>query len=336
VLLKPSTRYIISLIIIAGFLGVACRNIDWHSFLDSLLAANVIMIISMMIVWCSLLAIRPARLLLLVRALEANEPCSYFTMVSANIIATAANNLFPARAGDIVLPLILRNSASARARYVVPALVLDRIMDTVGALATFFVSATVVPSIPSWAISVSEFALVILCSCLIAFAVIVHLRLKVLLIVTTCLSKIRPRSRDKWIVILADSLNGIAAAVRAGWMVWAALGLTILMWIMIVVFYLFGIWAVWPEGSFASAAFMAGAVTLSFLIPLTPGGIGVFHAAAVLALTLFMVPPELGLAIAAITHGLPFISIFVIASIVAIKRPKEPLNKSSDWVSCTL
>jgi hypothetical protein len=91
---------------------------------------------------------------------------------------------------------------------------------------------------------------------------------------------------------------------------------------MIVVFYLFGIWAVWPEGSFASAAFMAGAVTLSFLIPLTPGGIGVFHAAAVLALTLFMVPPELGLAIAAITHGLPFISIFVIASIVAIKRPK--------------
>jgi uncharacterized membrane protein YbhN (UPF0104 family) len=89
----------------------------------------------------------------------------------------------------------------------------------------------------------------------------------------------------------------------------------VIMWGLTATSYWLGVKAVWPTAPFAAGGFAAAAVALSFALPATPGGVGVFHAVAVLALSLYGVPMEAALAAAIVCHALQLTSVLLLAGV---------------------
>jgi uncharacterized membrane protein YbhN (UPF0104 family) len=88
--------------------------------------------------------------------------------------------------------------------------------------------------------------------------------------------------------------------------------------------FFFGVRAVWPGTTMVMGAFLLGVVALAFLVPAAPGGVGVFHAAAVFALAVFAVPAEAALAYALLTHALTFVAVFAVALIWVLSNGLDP------------
>ena len=93
--------------------------------------------------------------------------------------------------------------------------------------------------------------------------------------------------------------------------------LSICLWSLISLSFWFGIRAMWPSAPLAAGAFVAASVSLSFVLPFVPGGLGVFQGAAVLAASLYGIPTEAALAFAIVTHGFQLASVLVCAMIAA-------------------
>jgi uncharacterized membrane protein YbhN (UPF0104 family) len=79
--------------------------------------------------------------------------------------------------------------------------------------------------------------------------------------------------------------------------------------------YWLGLRAVFIEPSVALASFTMAAVTLSFVVPLGPGGLGAFEAAAVVALSLFDVQLEAAIAFAILAHAFQLGTALLLAAI---------------------
>ena len=54
-------------------------------------------------------------------------------------------------------------------------------------------------------------------------------------------------------------------------------------------------------------------------MPVTPRGLGAYHATAVVALSLFGIPLEQGVVFAILTHGLPYLTSLALGYAVSIK-----------------
>ena len=100
--------------------------------------------------------------------------------------------------------------------------------------------------------------------------------------------------------MIHDLIDGFAI-VDSLRVVVPALLLSVVFWCGTALSYWLGAIAIYPETALSAAALAAAVVALSFVIPV-PGGIGVFHASWVLALSLHGIPAETALAIAIVVH----------------------------------
>ena len=91
-----------------------------------------------------------------------------------------------------------------------------------------------------------------------------------------------------------------------------------LIWGFVGLSYWEGLTAVVPGASPASAAFNMAAVTLSFVVPLGPAGLGSFEAASVLSLGVFGVPLEGAVAFAIIAHTMQFVCVILFAGLAVL------------------
>jgi len=305
-------------ILFAAF-GWGATHLDWRLIGQHIASASSTMLIAMAMVWAVGLFIRPLRMLILIRALLPVPWKQYWAVWTADVLALVANSIAPMRAGDAFIPFMLRKSLGTRAVHLFPIVLVDRFFDFVTVAVIFVVTLVAAPTVVPWAEGV-VFALIGGLALLVfGLWFTIHKRSVWVALLDRLSNRSLGRGEDGWAAKLHDLITGFAV-VDSLRVVAPAMLLSVVAWAMISAAYWLGSIAIFPQTQPVAAAFAAAAIALSFVVPLTPGGIGVFHAAMVVALSLYGIPAETALAIAIVIHAVLLCTAFAVAIVAVVAQ----------------
>ena len=302
-----------------AIVGWAATKLDWRLIGQQLAGASLPAELAMALAWLAVLFIRPVRLLMLVRKMAPDINGGYWPIWSSNTIAMATNSILPLRAGDLTMAFVLRRSIGISAARAYSVVLVDRFFDFVTVIVIFVSMLSLAPTVASWAHELRVTLLAALVALAAGLWVIIALRAYWIALVDRLLSGLPPPRSERWRARVRDLFAGLEQIDSLGAVVPIAL-LSVGLWAMTAVSYWFGAIAVWPEVSAAAAAFAVAAVALSFIVPVAPGGVGVFHGAVVLSLALFKVPLAPALAFALVAHAFQLGSVLLLGALAIIRQ----------------
>lgn len=308
---------LVLLVFLLGLVGWAIARLDLHAVGQKLASASKLELAGMALAWLAALFIRPVRLLVLIRAIAPEVPRRYWAVWSADMIAMAVNSIIPVRAGDATMALVLRRFLGMSTARGFSAVFVDRFFDLATVVVLFVSALSVAPKVAPWAVNLPITLPIGLALFVGGVWLTVRLHKVWLRLLDRLLAPIAAERRERWSGRAHDLFEGLLAVNKPGVMA-SALLLSIVLWGMTATSYWLGTIAVWPGVPPAGGAFVAGAVALSFVFPAAPGAIGVFHTVTVLALSLFGVPIEAGLACAIICHAFQLSSVLVLAGVALV------------------
>ena len=210
------------------------------------------------------------------------------------------SNLLPFRLGEIGRAIILSRSSSGRVISILSSIFTERLYDMVLAVTLLFILFPYAVDLPG-AVRVALILGVILG--LVVFGLITLLRKSEF--VEAILRRL-PGGLDRW-GNFWDQMRSGFRALEDGKVFSASAFFMLLSWALAGLEYWLVIRAVTADVRLEWAFFMLTVTLLGGAIPSSPGYIGVFEAAGVLALTVFNVSQADGLAAAIILHAITFI-----------------------------
>ena len=305
-------------VLVAALVWGATR-LDWRLIVQHVTSASPALLVAAAMAWTFGMFIRPLRMLILTRALLPVPWHHYWTVWSADMLALAANSIVPMRAGDALVPFMLRKALGTRALRLFPILLVDRFFDLVTVSVLFVATLAAAPTVVPWAESV-VFPLLGGLALLVFGLWFVIRKRHLWAVLLDGLSNHSLRRGEEGLTAKVHDLIAGFAVVDSLRVAAPALLLSIGVWAMTSVSYWLGSMAIFPQTPPAAAAFAAAVVALSFVVPLTPGGVGIFHAAMVLALSLYGMPAETALAVAIVIHGVLLCTVFALAFIAVVAQ----------------
>ena len=304
------------LIIICIFsLGAAwaLSRLDWADFQRRILEASPTDLALMLVLWVAALLLRPLRFQFLLRVLgHARVP--YAQVWAANMLGMAVNSFTAMRAGDVVVALFLRHRLGIDIHRTITVIATDALCDFLCVTILFMSALSFAPISPAWTSHAAPLLLVVSVAALATLALAIRFRPSVLAGIDRLLGRMERGWGERLRGMAHDVLAGLAAISH--WRVCLPLILiSAAIWTVICGSYWFGMRAVFIAPSVAAASFTMAAVTLSFAVPLGPGGLGAFEAAAVVALSVFGVPLEAAVPFAVIAHAFQLGSALLLATL---------------------
>lgn len=290
------------LAIFAVIIVWAVQKFDWSLIWAQLRAASIPLEIAMAAAWLAALFFRPLRLFVLMAAMAPDVKRRYWPIWSADVIAMAMNSVIPMRAGDMMMAFVLRQGLGVGLLRGTSMVFVDRFFDFATVIVMFVVMLAAAPTFVPWAGDVTVTLVVALVLLVGGLVLAVRLHRVWSSFLERLFVRLPPHVGEKWHERARDLLGGLASIDRPATIA-IVLALSVLMWGTISASYWFGVQAVWPHMTIPAAAFVASALALSFVVPLAPGGFGVYHGVAVVALSLFGVPAEPALAFAIVAHA---------------------------------
>lgn len=292
----------------------AGTRLDWGRIWQQLQAASLPLELAMAVAWTGALLVRPLRMMVLMGAMAPEVRRRYWPVWSADMIAMAVNSVVPMRAGDMMMAFVLNQGLGIRTPRAMSVVLVDRFFDFATVMVMFMVMLAAAPTVVPWAHDVTITLAVTLALLIAGLWLVIHMHELWKRMLDRVFALFPGERSEKWRQRVHELLDGLGMIDRPGILV-AVVGTSILMWGAITASYWFGVQAVWPHMTIPPAAFAASAVALSFIVPLAPGGLGVFHGAAVLALSLFGVPPEPALAFAIVAHAWQMGSVLILGTV---------------------
>ena len=234
-------------------------------------------------------------------------------VVGYTYIGYLANNILPARLGELVRSHALGEGEGVSRTTVLGTVVVERIIDTamVVGIAAVAVLILSVRGFMTSAVLLGA-AFVALLALGIGIAMAVH-RLPGADRVAAFVSR-WPR-----IVALAQHLRDGLAVVRDPRTLVKAVALSAVAWSLSISTYVSGGQAVGVELSIAQGALIASGVALSFVIPAGPGNVGTFELIAVEIARSFGVDPDAAFAMALLTHAM-ILTVSTVGGVIAAIR----------------
>jgi uncharacterized protein (TIRG00374 family) len=245
------------------------------------------------------------------------------------------NNLVPARGGDLLRCLLVKQSGAAGASVALGTLALEKILDGLSLVLVLLV-AVLLLSPPGWVMTTALLAGAVFSG---ALALIVVLRLRsswVLGLATRVLDRCGSRSlKERGVGLLSRFIDGLGV-IESGYQVLAALALTAAIWLgdSAVTYWLSHTMDI--PLTLGASAVISAIIGLGYMIPAGPASVGSYEAAAVAALGLFGIHGERALAAALVLHacslvlttGLGLLGLALVAS----RAPASPEDLAfSDW-----
>jgi uncharacterized protein (TIRG00374 family) len=312
---RISWRGIIGLALSILLLWLAFRDVKWHEVLAAVRGANVGLVILAVVVGNSMFLLRAIRWRPILAPIAPKLPIG--TLWRATAIGMMANNVLPARIGELVRAFALSRETTVPFSAAFASLVVDRVFDAVIVLLLLVVSlfdasfpaSTLILGRPiaNWAGS----GVVVLVIASITIYAIIAFPTRLIGLFELFARRVAPRFEERGRVMLRSFAEGLSVFRHLGhflavffWALAHWLVQALAFWIM---FKALGI-----QASFFAALFVQGAIVLLVSIPSTPGYFGPFEIAAVAGLHLYGVPESLAAAWALGYHILSLIPITII------------------------
>ena len=313
---KIAIRLTALVVVGAAFAWMLIR-LDWKEFLERLLGASPFDLGLMLLTWMSALLLRPVRFRFLLHALGHVQRADYRTVWAALLLGNTVNSFTPLRVGDVVLALFLRQRLGIGIHETATVTIADWACDFLCVAAIFLGALAFAPVAATW----TGHAIVVLVAAflvgVLGLWILIRWQTFALGVIDWVLARLTPGWRTRGRQMAKEALDGLATI--ATWRVALPLFLlSVLIWSIIGLSYWFGLRAVFADASPAGAAFSMAAVTLSFVVPLGPGGMGAFEAAAIGALALFRVPIEAALAFAILAHSFQLLVVLLFTALAVL------------------
>ncbi len=298
---------VIGLLLSAGFLYLAARGVDLQRMLAALAGASYAYMIPCVAFTLAAYWLRALRWGFLLRSMR---PIPQGILFSATMIGFLANNVLPARLGELVRAHVLGRRASISRSAALASIVVERIFDLFTLLALFAVVALISPY-PGMVGQVAGWVLLI---GIVALAVLIlwnrHpervTRLALRLVPSRYRGRAeRPAAGFREGLRVFDSTGHLLMVSLLSLIHWAAI--TIVVWLC---FRALGIDAPQPQATLVALV----AIALVTMIPSAPGFIGTLQGGGTAALLVFGLPKEQGLAFSILYHATQWLPVNIVGA----------------------
>jgi len=229
----------------------------------------------------------------------------WWTATNCTIIGYAANNVLPARMGEIVRAYVLGRKADISVSLALAVTFLERLFDGLSITFILVLIASTAP-LPAWGKQIMWIATLVFVSASAATVLITAFRPLVLRIVERLARLLPPALRDRLLAIL-DRAFSATDCLRDPRLTLRVLLLSLAAWLVEGSMFL----VLLPAFDLPMRPLWAGTVlsitNLGLLIPSSPGYIGAFHYFCMQALRVFGVAQETALGYAIMAHLLFYI-----------------------------
>jgi len=307
----------------AVFLYLAFREIDFNQLWHYLRTAKWGWVLLGLVFYFLGVWVRTWRWQVLLNPLKRISRRELFPVVC---IGYMGNNVYPARAGEVLRSILLKQTDDVPISGSLATIVVERLFDGITILALVLLNFRQLVQIApdeAWMQRIQTGS--ILLGVIFAVILLVFLAMLFLPKQTQAVSgwfinkllpqKIRPQVSD----ILDKFIDGLRVLRSPGQSL-LVLALSMLVWILEAGLYWGVMKSLGLELGVMSLLLVEGVVNLVLLIPAAPGGLGTFDAAAKFMLSLFGIPAEQALGYALILRVALWIPITALGAIFFIKK----------------
>lgn len=307
---RAGLKVTLTLLISAGLLGIAWRHVDLVALEGSLARANYVLVAAAVGVYFLDLGLRSLRWQVLLGEVC---PVSWKRLYPVLTIGYMANNLLPARIGELSRAYLIARRESVSAGAVVASVALERVID---GLVVLGLLAAVLPALPR-----AEWlgALVQISGVFFGFGLVICLGLAVvrpgwLEVLAPGLRRLPLPLQARLSALLGRFLLGFAVLRKPG-ALFGSLLLSLAIWgvgatIYLLVAAAFGI-ELSPIGALAAICI----VNLATAAPLAPAGLGAFEVAAMAVFSLLGLPEVGAAGITIVLHTVLFLPVVLLGLI---------------------
>ena len=308
--MKFPWRAAIGLALTVGLLWWAFRGVHWGEVRAHLANANVAYVIIAVVLATQVFPLRALRWRPILHSVAPNLP--FGPLWRATAIGMMANNILPARIGELVRAFVLSRETAVTYPAAFASLVVDRVFDAVIVL-LMLVAAMYAPDFPGGASAsaIAGFSTVIVIATAIGLYAIVYFPDRLIRLYEMFAQRVAPRFEEQGRHLLRSFADGLGVLRHPGRFAivfaWA-----MLLWIVQAVSFWIAFRAFGISAPLSAAFFVQGLIVIGVAVPSTPGFFGPFEAAAIYGLSLYGIDRSQAVAWALSFHVLSLIPITVI------------------------
>ncbi|HEY3866369.1 MAG TPA: lysylphosphatidylglycerol synthase transmembrane domain-containing protein [Solirubrobacteraceae bacterium] len=243
-------------------------------------------------------------------------------VLNATMVGYLYNNILPARAGEAARIVVLTQRSSTAPAEIVGTVVVERLYDVFVILVIFFAAESWLPHV-SW-FSAAAIAAIVLALLIAGAAVVLTIYgdrpIRALLRPLRRHSRFSVEGLERTAVDLTHGLGGLRdweVALEA--FLW-----TVAAWLLTALCAYFVALAFHLHVPFACGVLVAVAVGLSMILPSPPAAVGVFEAAALVALNAYGVPYSSALPYALVLHLVNFVPFVLVGGLLLHYNSRHP------------
>ncbi|HEY4691485.1 MAG TPA: lysylphosphatidylglycerol synthase transmembrane domain-containing protein [Anaerolineae bacterium] len=290
----------LGLIVSAIFLWLALRGLKLEEVAGDLRSADYVWLIPGVAVYFLAVFVRTWRWHYLLRPLREVSVRHLFPVV---VIGYMGNNVYPARAGELLRAYVLKRNEQVSASASLATVIVERLFDGVVMLLFVFVALPTAPFLAGWLRSIVVGGSLIFLTALMIFLLLAARPALAARFYNPLIDRFLPgRVRERARGLLDRFMTGLASLrdLRHVLMVFFT---SILIWLLETVKYWLVMHAFNFEVSFFTLMLMNGIVNLATTIPAAPGYIGTFDAPGIAVLVAFGVDQEIATAYTLVLHA---------------------------------
>ena len=313
------------------------RQLDLARLLDSLRDLQISWLALMVPVYLCTYLMRGLRWQLMLRPAK---PVRLGVATSIIFLGMLANNLLPARLGELVRAFALRSREQLPTAFGLASIVAERIFDGTAILLIFCATVLLTPFPESLDRTLASMGLVAASALVVALAVVLVARIRPQLIeaVAGSVAGWLPRRVRELVEQLWHSALGAIAFLQADRTLLLFSLLSLAVWLIEGAVLWLGLLALGLEPDPHLAYFTLVLIGFGVAVPSAPGYFGVFEACVVLAFAAFALSREVALSYALVVHGLHF-AVIGVAGLISLQalglslRSLRQLSKGADPLS---
>ena len=317
-------------VLISGvFLYLAVRGVELNQVWNRLYFASAVPLLFAVCVGMLSNLVRAVRWKSILRS---HPGLSLRHLFASMMIGYLANNVLPARMGELVRIYILERKAGVSKSTSAATVVLERVTDTLVLLILGALTAVFLP-LPGAFQTGSRVALGLFAAFAVALLLLAFRGKNLLQSATSMVGKLSPVFREKVQGISERFIDGLSV-LHSGKEALFILGLTLGVWAIEAMSVALVITSLGVSLPWIASLFLVLVLSLSFIIPAAPGGVGTYEFFGVMALTPFGLDHTQAVGVALVLHAVVYLTSTTLGLVclwaeslnfreLAVQAPKE-------------
>lgn len=293
-------KIISGLAISVALLALALRGVDPRAAWASLRQAQPLPLLGAAAAFLAAYVARGLRWRIMLHRLA--PPPRFRFLLSATFIGAAANNILPLRAGELVRSFALSRTSSVSVATSLSSIVLERVLDGLTLLA-LLLPLLFALDLPTWVARVGAVAAVLFLAAALFLAAVFHGQERVEHWAERILQRLKIRRAQRIVEIIGRLQNGLKLLASGGDVAFACAA-SLLIWLLEAASYWLTATALAVPLEPAAVLLCLVIVNLGLTLPSSPGFVGTFEYACILALGAFAITPSTAIGFAVVLHAL--------------------------------